>query len=95
LEVLAGTESALGVTQIARLGGRGTRQGLPLALDSSHADAADLLSRVDKYLGSKLRDLVDLKPGSHNGDDLLAVNQRTRALRAVEDLVTAARQRTT
>lgn len=33
LEVLAGTEGALSVTQIARLGGRGTRQGLTLALD--------------------------------------------------------------
>lgn len=33
LEVLAGTEGWLGVTQIARLGERGTRQGLTLALD--------------------------------------------------------------
>lgn len=33
LEVLAGTEGTMGVTQIARLGGRGTRQGLSLALD--------------------------------------------------------------
>lgn len=62
---------------------------------SKHAEAADLLGRVDRQLGSKLRDLVDLKPGSHYGDDLLTSTQRTRALRAAEDLVAAARQRTT
>jgi predicted nucleotidyltransferase len=33
LEVLAGTESALSATQIARLAGRGSRQGQALALD--------------------------------------------------------------
>lgn len=33
LEVLAGTESSLGIGQIAKLANRGTRQGLALALD--------------------------------------------------------------
>lgn len=59
-----------------------------------HADAAELLARVDKALGEKLRDLVALKPGSHYGDSLLATRDRTRALRAARTLVQAARQRT-
>lgn len=62
---------------------------------SSHADAADLLGRVDRQLGSKLHHLIGLKSGSHYGDGLLTADQRARALRAAEDLVTAARQRTT
>jgi predicted nucleotidyltransferase len=33
LEVLAGTERGLGAGQIARLGGRGTRQGIALAIE--------------------------------------------------------------
>lgn len=33
LEVLAGTESALGISQIARVAGRGSRQGLTVVLD--------------------------------------------------------------
>ena len=37
---------------------------------------------------SKLHDLIDLKPGSHGGDGLITADQRTRALRAAEDMVT-------
>jgi hypothetical protein len=60
-----------------------------------HAAAAELLGRVDKVLGGQLRDLVDLKPGSHYGSSLLSVRDRTRALRAARTLVEAARERTT
>ena len=59
-----------------------------------HAAAADLLARVDTILGRKLRDLVDLKPGSHYGQTLLSVDSRTKALRAAKALVDAAVERT-
>jgi hypothetical protein len=59
-----------------------------------HAAAAELLARVDKALGDELRDLVDLKPASHYGESLLSVRSRTRALRAADALVAAARERT-
>lgn len=59
-----------------------------------HAAAAELLGRVDKVLGDQLRDLVGLKPGSHYGESLLSARSRTRALRAANALVAAARDRT-
>lgn len=59
-----------------------------------HAAAAELLGRVDKALGDELRDLVDLKPASHYGESLLSERNRTRAMRAANTLVAAARERT-
>jgi len=59
-----------------------------------HAAAADLLGRVDRDLGRRLRDLVALKPTSHFGQTLLGPTQRTQALRAAQALVAAAVERT-
>lgn len=60
-----------------------------------HSAAADLLGRVDRELGKKLRVLVGMKPGSHYGDSLLNTVQRDRAIKAAQDLVQAARERIT
>lgn len=60
-----------------------------------HAGAAELLGRVDRYLGGRLRDLVDLKPASHYGERLLNVRDRTRAIGAARALVDNAAERTT
>jgi hypothetical protein len=59
-----------------------------------HSAAADLLNRVDSALATKLRRLVDLKPASHYGEDLLTSNQRISALRWANALVSAAAERT-
>lgn len=56
--------------------------------------AATLLSRVDLNLGSKLKSLVALKPGSHYGNALLSRGQRDSALKSAQVLVAAARDRT-
>lgn len=61
---------------------------------TDHAAAADLLARVDKDLGDRLRELVGLKPASHYGQSLLNATQRTRAIRAATALVANARERT-
>lgn len=45
-----------------------------------HAAAAELLGRVDRDLGRRLRDLVDLKPASRYGESLLNVRDRTKFL---------------
>lgn len=58
-----------------------------------HAGAADLLGRVSAELGKRLRQLVDLKPGSHYGDRLLNDDNRGTALRAARSLVEAAAER--
>ncbi len=58
-----------------------------------HAGAADLISRVDASLGRRLRQLVDLKPGSHYGDALLSTADRKNALRSAQILVEAAAER--
>jgi hypothetical protein len=58
-----------------------------------HAAAAELLGRVDAALGRRLRQLVDLKAGSHYGDALLAAEDRKSALRAASLLVRAAGER--
>lgn len=58
-----------------------------------HAAAADLLARVDPELGTRLRDLVDLKPASHYGNSLLSETNRARALRAATTLVEEAARR--
>lgn len=58
-----------------------------------HAAAAELLERVDRNLGRKLRTLAALKPASHYGDTLLSVSDRTKALRAARALVAAAATR--
>lgn len=57
---------------------------------SDHAAAAELLARVDAGLGKRLRQLVDLKPMSHYGDQLLTSEHRKSALRAARALVDAA-----
>jgi hypothetical protein len=61
---------------------------------SDHAAAATLLKRVDADLASKLKTLVDLKPGAHYGTSLLSDRQRKSALRAAAELVDAAISRT-
>jgi len=60
---------------------------------SDHSAAAELLSRVDAKLGKRLRQLIDLKPGSHYGDRLLSAQDRSIALRAAAALVAAALER--
>lgn len=60
---------------------------------SDHSAAAELLSRVDAKLGKRLRQLIDLKPGSHYGDTLLSAQDRIVALRAAATLVAAAMER--
>jgi hypothetical protein len=60
-----------------------------------HTAAADLLGRVDRNLGRRLRNLVDLKPGSHYGGSLLNVRNRTEAIRAARALVDNAADRAT
>lgn len=62
---------------------------------SDHATAATLLGRVDRKLGSRLKTLVDLKPGAQYGNELLTPRQRQTALRAAEALVEGAKTRTT
>jgi hypothetical protein len=59
-----------------------------------HTGAADLLGRVDRNLGRRLRDLVDLKPASHYGESLLNVRDRTKAIRCARALVDNAADRT-
>jgi hypothetical protein len=59
-----------------------------------HAAGAELLERVDAALGKRLRQLVDLKPGSHYGERLLGAEDRRTALRAAQLLVDAAADRT-
>lgn len=85
LAVLAGIAAADAICIVAT----GERYSGP-----DHAAAADLLARVDTILGRKLRDLVDLKPGSHYGQSLLSADSRTKALRAAKALVDAAVERT-
>lgn len=58
-----------------------------------HSAAADLLGRVDREMGKKLRVLIGMKPGSHYGDSLLNADQRDRAIKAAQDLVKAAKDR--
>lgn len=59
-----------------------------------HAAAADLLSQVDPATGKRLRELIDLKPGSHFGFSLLTAADRTKALRAAKALTEEAARRT-
>lgn len=59
-----------------------------------HAAAATLLARVDAEAGKRLRDLVALKPHAHYGNELLKAADRTRALRATQDLIEQAARRT-
>ncbi len=61
---------------------------------TDHDAAADLLQRVDRDLGTRLRTLVSLKPGAHYGNALLSRGQRDAALKAARELVAAARART-
>lgn len=58
-----------------------------------HAAAAELLAQVDATLGKRLRQLADLKPGSHCGDALLSGEDRRNALRSAGVLVQAAAER--
>lgn len=60
---------------------------------TDHAAAAELLRRVDAELGQQLRRLIDLKPGSHYGDRLLAPADRKSALHSAQVLVVAATER--
>ncbi len=59
-----------------------------------HDAAADLLAGVDPALGKRLRQLVELKTGSHYGESLLGSSERRAALRAASTLVEAATTRT-
>jgi hypothetical protein len=59
-----------------------------------HTGVADLLGRVDRNLGRRLRDLLDLKPASHYGESLLNVRDRTKAIRCARALVDNAADRT-
>lgn len=59
-----------------------------------HAAAVTVLKRVDHKLATRLKVLVDMKPGSHYGDSLLSTRDRERAIRAARDLVQAALERT-
>lgn len=86
LAVLAGIAAADAIC-IAATGERYSGQ--------DHTAAADLLGRVDRNLGRRLRDLVDLKPASHHGENLVTVRDRTKALRAAQALVDNAADRTT
>jgi hypothetical protein len=85
IAVLAGIAAGDAIC-IAAIGRRYSGRG--------HTAAAELLGQVDKALGDELRDLVELKPGSHYAESLLSERSRTRALRAADTLVTAARERT-
>lgn len=60
-----------------------------------HAAAAAHLGRVDRDLGQRLRDLVELKNAAHYGDHLLRSSERDVAVRRATTLVEAARTRTT
>ena len=60
---------------------------------SDHQSAADLLSGVDRALGRRLRELIEIKSRSHYGHHVLTPSDRTRALRAAATLVHAARER--
>lgn len=86
LAVLAGIAAADAIC-IAATGERYSGQ--------DHAAAAELLGRVDRNLGRRLRGLVDLKPASHYGERLLTVTDRTKAIRAGRGLVDNAADRTT
>lgn len=81
LAVLAGIAAGDAIC-IAAMGERYSGQ--------DHAAAAELLSRVDATLGKRLRQLADLKPGSHYGDALLGGQDRRNALRSAGVLVQAA-----
>ncbi|MDR1189107.1 MAG: hypothetical protein LBK95_16925 [Bifidobacteriaceae bacterium] len=59
-----------------------------------HVVAADLLTRVDAKLGSRLRELLGLKAASHYGSRMLTSKDRSRALRHAGALVAEARSRT-
>lgn len=85
LAVLAGIAAADAIC-IAATGERASGQ--------DHTAAADLLGRVDRNLGRRLRDLVDLKPASHYGERLLNLRDRTKAIRAARTLVDNAAERT-
>ena len=61
---------------------------------TDHAGAAELLSGVDSTMGKQLRNVVALKPGSHDGDALLAARDRDSALMSAPMLVLEARART-
>ena len=61
---------------------------------TDHHAAAGLLERVNPKLGRLLRNLVELKGASHYGHQLLTVANRTAALRHANELVAAARLRT-
>lgn len=84
LAVLAGIAAADSIC-IAATGERYSGQ--------DHTAAAELLGRVDRNLGRRLRDLVDLKPASHYGESLLNVRDRTKAIRAARALVDNAADR--
>jgi hypothetical protein len=86
LAVLAGIAAADAIC-IAATGERYSGQ--------DHTAAADLLGRVDRNLGRRLRDLTDLMPASRYGERLLNVGHRTTAIRAARALVDNAADRTT
>lgn len=81
LAVLAGIAAADAIC-IAAVGQR--------SAGADHAAAAELLERVDRTLGRRLRSLVALKPASHYGEQLLSTAERTSALRSARVLVGAA-----
>jgi len=61
---------------------------------TDHAEAAQLLRRVDPALGYELSKLMRLKPAAHYGSQFVSGSDRTRALRAARKLVDAAELRT-
>lgn len=71
------------------LAARGERSNEP-----DHAAAVALLRKVDPALADELGKLVALKPAAHYGTSFISDEDRTRALRAAEKLVTEARERT-
>ncbi|GAB2689410.1 hypothetical protein [Thalassiella azotivora] len=58
-----------------------------------HAAAAELLERVDRNLGRRLRRLVAFKPASHYGERILDDKDRLVALRDAVVLVDEATRR--
>lgn len=82
--VLSGIAAADAISAAA-LGERSTGQ--------DHADAAEVLGRVDPKLAKQLRDIITLKSASHYGFGLLSPAQRKTALRCATALVAEARLR--
>lgn len=101
---LAATEEGPGannvIVGIAVLAGIAASDAICLSATGSrysgedHAEAARVLGRTDKKLGTELSKLVRLKPGAHYGSTFISDNDRRRALRAAAALVQHATERT-